>query len=109
MVVDPLVAGSAADWAVSGATAGEQVAIVYGFSPGSTVVNGFAGYCASFGIAGVNQNRVLCTKSADGGGNILCTKKIPSGMRGRRLLTQAAERNTCRDECMSNLDDQTIG
>ncbi len=109
LAVDPLVAGSSASWNVSGATAGEQVAIVYGFSPGSTVVNGFAGYCASFGIQGVNQNKVICTKAADGAGNASCTKKVPAGVKGRRILSQAAERNTCPDECVSNLDDQTVG
>ncbi len=109
MTVDPLVAGQSATWNVSGATAGEQVAIVYGFSPGSTSVNGFAGYCATFGIQGVNQNKVICTKSADGGGNVSCTKKIPAGVKGRRVLSQAAERNTCPDECMSILDDQVVG
>ena len=107
--VDPLVAGQSADWFVSGATPGEQVAIVYGFSPGSTVVNGFGGYCASFGIQGVNQNRLICRKLADGAGNVTCTKKIPAGARGRRVLTQAAERNTCPNECVSNLDDQVVG
>ncbi len=109
LAVDPLVAGSSASWNVSDATAGEQVAIVYGFAPGSTIVNGFAGYCASFGIQGVNQNKVICTKAADGAGNATCTKKIPAGVKGRRILSQAAERNTCPDECVSNLDDQTVG
>ncbi len=109
LTVDTLVGGSSADWTVSGATAGEQVAMVYGLSAGNTSVNGFAGYCATFGIQGVNQNRVICTKSADGAGNATCTKKIPAGMSGRRVFSQAAERNTCPDECVSNLDDQVIG
>ncbi len=107
--VDRLIAGSKADWNVSGASAGEQVAIVYGFGPGNTVVNGFAGYCATFGIQGVNQNKVICTKAADGGGNVTCTKPIPAGVKGMRVLSQAAERNTCPDECVSNLDDQVVG
>ncbi len=109
LAVDPLVAGQSATWNVSGATAGEQVAVVYGFSAGSTVVNGFAGYCASFGIQGVNQNKVICTKSADGNGDVSCKKSIPAGVRGRRVLSQAAERNTCPNECVSNLDDQVVG
>ncbi len=109
LTVDPLVGGSSADWTVSGATPGEQVAMVYGLNDGNTSINGFAGYCATFGIQGVNQNRVICTKSADGAGNATCTKKVPAGMSGRRVLSQAAERNTCPDECVSNLDDQVIG
>jgi len=109
MTVDPLVAGQSATWNVSGATAGEQVAIVYGFGPGSTGVNGIAGYCATFGIQGVNQNKVICRKTADGNGDVSCRKSIPAGVKGRRVLTQAAERNTCPDECVSNLDDQVVG
>ncbi len=109
LAVDPLVAGQSATWSVSGATAGEQVAVVYGFGPGSTSINGYAGYCATFGIQGVNQNKVICTKAADGNGDVSCKKSIPAGVRGRRVLSQAAERNTCPDECVSNLDDQTVG
>jgi hypothetical protein len=108
LTVSRLVAGGRATWDVSGATAGEQVAVVYGNNPGSTVVNGFAGYCASFGIKGVNQNKVICRKAADGGGNVSCAKTVPSGASGVRVLSQAAERNTCPKECMSNLDDQVV-
>ncbi len=108
MSVSNFVAGEKAEWDVSGATAGEQVAIVYGFAPGSTVVNGFAGYCATFGIKGVNQNKVICTKAADGAGNVMCTKSIPAGAKGLEVLMQAAERNTCPDECMSSVLTETV-
>jgi hypothetical protein len=108
LTVTPLVAGTSATWNVSGATAGEQVAVVYGFQPGTTGVNGFAGYCATFGIKGVNQNKLICRKNADGAGNVSCRKSIPAGVRGQRVLSQAAERNTCPAECVSNLDDQVV-
>ncbi len=109
MTVSKFTAGQAATWDVSGATPGEQVAIVYGLNAGTTNVNGFAGYCATFGIKGINQNKVICTKTADGNGDIACKKTIPGGMVGVNILSQAAERNTCPDECVSNLDDQVIG
>ena len=108
MTVDALFGGGSADWDVSGATPGAEVAIVYGFNPGSTVINGYAQYCASFGIDCVNQKRVICRKTADGNGEISCTKRIPGNAVGVRVLSQAAERGTCPDECISNLDDQTI-
>ena len=108
LTVDPLVAGSRACWTVTGATPGEEVAIVYGFSQGQTVINGFAGYCATFGIQGVNAKKVICRKNADGNGNVQCCKSIPQGASGTFVCSQAAERNTCPDEKVSNLDCQTI-
>ncbi len=109
MTVDTLVAGQSAAWTVSGATPGEQVAIVYGLSAGSSSVSGYAGYCATFGIKSVNANKLICKKNADGAGQVVCKKPIPGGMSGVRVLSQAAERNTCPDECVSNLDDQVVG
>ncbi len=106
--VSKLIAGQQATWVVTGATPGEQVGVVYGFQDGTTVVNGTFGYCATFDIKGVNASKVVCRKNADGAGQISCAKTIPSGLSGTRLLTQAAERNTCSKECMSNLDDQVI-
>ncbi len=106
--VSTLVAGLAATFDVSDATPGERVAIVYGFQPGTTVVNGVAGYCATFDIQGVRANRLICQRNADGAGNLSCRLNIPGSARGIRLLSQAAERNTCDEECVSNLDDQVI-
>ncbi len=108
MTVDILVAGGNATWDVSGATPGEQVAVVYGHQDGSTVVNGFANYCATFAIKGVSASRLICKKNADGGGNVSCSKPIPGSAVGVRVLSQAAERGTCPEECMSNLDDQVV-
>ncbi len=108
MTVSNLVAGSSADWDVSGATVGERVAVVYGHNDGTTAVNGTFGYCATFDIKGVNASQVICQKNADAAGEISCSKTIPAGASGVRVLSQAAERNTCPDECVSNLDDQVI-
>ncbi len=106
--VTPLVGGQTASWDVAGATPGEQVTVVYGLEEGSTIVNGIAGYCANFGIKGVNQNRIICQKIADGAGNANCTLRLPGSSSGQRLFSQAAERGTCPDTCMSNIDDQVI-
>ncbi len=106
--VNRLVAGSTATWDVSEATPGERVAIVYGFEDGETKVEGTAGFCATFGIKGVSQKRLICMKAADGAGIVSCNKKIPLSAEGLRVLSQAAERDTCPDECMSNLVDQVV-
>lgn len=109
LTVNALVAGSTGIWDVSGATPGAEVAVVYGHNPGNTAINGYAGYCADFGINGVNQNRVICRRNADGAGNVSCRKTLPNGISGVRVLSQAAEKGTCPNICMSNLDDQVVG
>ncbi len=106
--VSALISGSQATWDVSGATPGERVAVVYGHQDGTTVVNGTFGYCATFDIKGVNQGKVICQKNADGNGDVSCSKPIPAGAAGVRVLSQAAERNTCPDKCVSSVDDQVI-
>ncbi len=108
MSVTTLVAGLSGTWDVSGATPGESVAIVYGFQPGTTKVSGTSGFCATFDIKGVKASQLICRKNADGAGNVSCRVPIPSGAAGVRVLSQAAERNTCPDQCVSNVDDQTI-
>jgi len=108
MTVDTLIAGQNATWNLSGITPGATGAIVYGFNAGSTVINGTAGYCATFGIQGVNQNKLVGLWTADGSGSAQVSKNIPNAAKGLTLLTQAAQQNTCPDECMSNLDTQVV-
>jgi len=108
LAVDTLVAGQTGFWNISGATPGAKGVVVYGFQAGNTVVNGTAGYCATFGIKGVNQNKVVGFWTADGGGNAVVSKKIPLFAQGKTVLTQAAERDTCPDECVSGVDTQVV-
>ncbi len=108
LVVTNLVAGDKANWDVAGASAGGTVAVVYGLQSGKTVLDDHLDYCATFDIKGVNATRVICVKAADGNGDVHCTKNIPGNFAGVRVFSQAAERDTCPEECMSNLDDQTI-
>ncbi len=108
--VSTLVAGEGAAWEVSGAEPNGQVAVVYGFEPGTSNLNEYWGvWCANFGIANVKGKRALCVKYADGDGNARCTANVPASKAGLRLLSQAAMRGTCPDSCVSNLDDQVIG
>jgi len=108
MTVSTLIAGQNASWDVSGATPGALVAVVYGLQPGSTVVNGQLGFCATFGIQGVTQNSVVGTQVADGAGNASINKMIPRQAAGVTILTQAAEQGTCPNECMSGVDTQVV-
>ncbi len=108
LAVSQLVGGEVANWDVSGATPGAQVALAYGFLEGSTVINGLANYCADFGIKDIGLGRIICLKRADGAGNTNCSKRIPKNARGVRILSQAAEQGTCPESCMSNIDDQVI-
>jgi len=108
MVVSTLRQGMNASWDVSGATPGARVAVVWGLQLGTTVVNGQFGYCATFGIKGVNSSKVVGTKVANGSGNATISKNIPGGTSGLTVHTQAAEQNTCPDECLSDVDTQVI-
>ncbi len=107
--VDPLVAGKNIKWEIAGADPHAQGVIVYGTKPGSTQVNGYANYCADFGIQGINQNRIVGFWTADASGDATITKTIPAKYIGQRILTQAAQRGTCPDPCTSNIDDQVVG
>lgn len=108
MVVDPLIAGQTANWNISGATPNSKGVVVYGFQAGNTVVNGGGGFCATFGIQGVNQNKVVGFWGADGSGNASVSKSIPFIAKNRTVLTQAAQRDTCPDECVSGVDTQVV-
>lgn len=101
-------AGSTAQWDIVGGNDGNTVAVVWGLNAGSTVINGTFGYCASFDIQGVNQNRLVGTATISGG-TATVTRRIPNGTSGLTVLTQAAERSTCPEECMSNVITEVIG
>lgn len=108
LVVSDLNAGRNATWEVSSAIPGSHVVVAYGFEAGQTVVNDRMGFCATFGIGGVNENRIVDDGVADIAGTVSFVKIVPDGSAGLTILTQAAERGTCPDECVSNLVEQTI-
>jgi len=108
MTVSTLAGGQNATWDVDGATPGARVAVVYGTKAGTTVVNGQFGYCATFGIKGVNSNKLVGSKIADGNGHVTVLKRIPGSASGLTILTQAAEQGTCPKECLSGVDTQVV-
>jgi outer membrane protein assembly factor BamB len=104
-----LTGGSATTWTVRSATPGQKIALVYGMQPGAVDVNGFLGYCAAIGIAGVNASKTIGhPKSADVNGEVQWTRTIPINLVDERLLTQVIGRDTCPDDCQSNILDQTV-
>lgn len=108
LTVSNLVAGEEATWNVIGARGGEEIAITYGLRPGETILNGQASYCATFAIEGILPSRVICRANADAGGTLTCSRRVPDGASGVRVLMQAAQANTCPYECMSNIVEQVI-
>jgi len=108
MKVNTLIGGGEGQWDISGATPGMTVAVVYGLKAGSTVVKGQMGFCATFGIKGINAKNLVGLASADGDGNASVSSHIPAQASGLTVLTQAAGQGTCPEECVSNLDMQVI-
>ncbi len=109
MTVSTLYAGWDARWDIDGATPNTTVAVVWGLAEGETVLGDVAGYCATFGIAGVDAGRVVGTAVADGNGHAAVSMAaIPRTALRKRVYTQAAERGSCPDECVSNIDSQIV-
>jgi len=108
MVVSTLIAGQTATWDINGVTPGASVVVVWGTNSGNTIIDNLAGYCATFGIKGVNQKRVVGTGLADNTGHASIIKDIPGMASGITILTQAAEQGTCPNECISNIDFQIV-
>jgi len=108
--LDQLVGGEPTRFTIGEGESGTRGVLVYGFQPGETVVNGTGGYCATFGIRGVNQSRVLggLNNVFDGNGEMMISQFIPGAAKGRRILFQAAQRGTCPDECVSSLLVETV-
>lgn len=108
MSVNTLSAGQNGVWDISGAGAGTNGVIVWGLNLGETAVNGNFGFCADFGINGVNQNRVVGFWTADGNGQARVVRQVHYSLSGVTAHTQAAQQGTCPDTCMSAVDTQTI-
>jgi len=110
LAVANLVAGQQATFQITNGTPGAKAVTVYGFQPGTTKVAGVAGYCATFGIKGVSQSRVIggLNKSFNGSGVITFKIPIPGSAAGKQVLFQSAENGTCPDECVSNLLTETV-
>ena len=106
--VDRLIGGLSSTFTIDDPNGSNSVvALVYGFQSGQTNVNGQFGYCASFGIKGVSQDKLICQGKLSAGQKT-CKQPIPGFAIGKRVLFQAAMRDTCPDTCMSNVLDMVV-
>ncbi len=111
LIVGNLVGGQQATMLISGGTPNQRAVTVYGTKAGQTVVKNISGYCATFGIKGVNQDKVLggLNRTFDANGELSFNQFIPNGATGIELFFQSAQRGTCPDECVSNVVIATVG
>ncbi len=110
--VENLVAGEVAELTITGGTPGGRAITVFGFEHGYSVIDDIYGTCATFLIKGMKQRRRVIGPSNrifDADGKITFFLEIPSDKSGVRGLFQSAHRNTCPDECMSNLVEMVVG
>jgi len=106
-----LLAGERAALTVLNGTPGEKALTVFGFEAGETEVNNVAGYCATFGINGLNRSQILegVDHTFGDDGRIEISIPIPGNAAGRRFLFQSAQRGTCPAECVSNVVERRVG
>lgn len=102
---DQLRAGAMTTFTVAQGVPGQRVGIAYGFDRGTTLIQDTAGFCATFGIRGVNRRRTVgdLQQVFDPNGEAQVRARLPRRAAGRRLLFQATEGGTCPDECVSNV------
>ncbi len=111
LLVENLIAGERAIFTLLGGTPGTKGITVFGTQSGQTVSKGGLGYCVTFGIKGVNQERILGGRKQvfDATGTIEFDVVVTAGVAGVRGLFQSAQQGTCPDECMSNLVEMVVG
>ncbi len=111
LVVDNLIAGQQATFTITNGSPRAKAATVYGTKPGQESFNEYAGYCATFGIKGISQDKVIggLNRTFDANGEITFRRSIPGNLSGRRLFFQSAQKGTCPDECMSNVVEMVVG
>lgn len=110
--VDNLVGGETATYTVGGGTPGQRGVVVWGTGGEPTRINDVAGWCATFGFDIQLQGRtfkIVGSTLFDDTGTMVVKKAVPARQSGRTILFQAAERNTCPGECVSDVDELVIG
>ncbi len=109
--VTPLRAGSNTTFTVEWGIPGETVAIVWGKGGGPKTIIDLNGFCATFGfdlpLSKANQRTVAAGKF-DNDGIYTIQKLIPQFVQGQTFMFQAAERNTCPEECVSNVETEIV-
>jgi len=113
LTIDNLVGGETATWTVSRGEPFSRVVIAWGY-PGSSEskFDHVSGWCATFGFD-INfhggKARIVGGGVVGQDGTYTAVRQVSKAKSGFDILFQAAEKNTCPDECMSRVLEETIG
>jgi len=108
--VENLIAGRTATFTVTKGVRGDTVAVVWGTETGSFQFQNDQ-WCVDFGIeipANQPQSRIIAQGFVDEQGEFSGQAFIPMQAIGMDVVFQAAVRDTCPDECMSNVLEETV-
>lgn len=108
--VEDLIARRDATFIITNGTPGSKAVTAYGLKAGQTVVNNYAGYCATFGIKGITTDRIIggLSRFFDSDGRLAFEFNIPRSAEGMRVFFQSAQHGTCPNECMSNVVEAVV-
>jgi len=103
--VESDAANRRARFTIENGTPGTRAITVFGRGFGKTVIEHEAGYCATFGIKGIDKSRIVggFHHRFNKNGRITFEARIPRSAVDQRFFFQAAERGTCPEECVSDL------
>ncbi len=110
LAVTNLVASEDALVKITEGLPGARAVTFYGTRLGQTVVSDNSGYCATLGIKGLSQSKVIggINQVFDMNGEISFNQLVPGNTVGTHIFFQSAMRGTCPDECVSNLVDMVV-
>jgi len=111
LTVSQLVGGQSADFTVTGADSNAVVAILWGNQAGSKTFNDVYGWCATFEFkvpSGKAQSRIGGQGIANSSGTFTTSKTIPPSVAGKTFFFQGAQKYTCPDEKMTQVETRTV-
>ncbi len=112
LVVANLVGGDTAAFEVAGGQPGHRAVVVWGAGGTNSVFEDVNGWCATFGFDVKLKGRKIRIVGSDvfnDDGEMTILRGINEIYTGKELLFQAAERETCPGECMSDVVADTVG
>ncbi len=109
--IGPMVGGEKTAFEVGGGEPGHRGVVVWGLGGDASIFEDVNGWCATFGfdvkLKG-RKVRIVGSSVFDANGEMTVNRRIPDNHPGLDVLFQAAERETCPGECMSDVVFGTI-
>ncbi len=109
--IGPMVGGEKTAFEVGGGEPGHRGVVVWGLGGDTSIFEDVNGWCATFGfdvkLKG-RKVRIVGSSVFDANGELTINRRIPDNHPGLDVLFQAAERETCPGECMSDIVVGTI-